>query len=374
MPEVVKQLSERMVRMGHKVTVLTSEHPQRGQGPINGVVVRGFPIGGNAVDGIKGDTSAYVQALRNGGFDVVTCFAAQQWATDALLDKLGSIPGRKIFVPTGFSALHDPRWAEYYRNMPSWLGAMDLNIFLSHRYQDIAFAKAHGLTNHAVIPNGAAAEEFDRPLSHDFRAAQGIAADQPMVLHIGSYTGIKGHREAIRMFLRARTGNAVLVFIGNGVKTLERYFNGHYSYMLLKLMAKLKGKRILFIETDRVHTVDALRQADLFLFPSNVECSPIVLFEAMAAGVPYLSSQAGNAEEIVEWSGGGTTIPGVRDADDRERPHIAEGAKLLAGLLNDKEHLQGLGAAGQKAWREHFTWEHIAEQYVAAYTRSIQRT
>jgi L-malate glycosyltransferase len=369
MPEVVKQLSERMVRMGHSVTVFTSTHPERGTGSINGVNVRAFAIKGNAVDGITGDAEAYVQAVQNGGFDVVTCFAAQQWATDALLPHLHTIRTKKVFVPTGFSALHDPRWADYYRKMPAWLAAMDLNIFLSHRYQDIALAKSNGLSNLMVIPNGAAAEEFDRPVSHDFRVAHGITEEQQMVLHIGSYTGIKGHREAIRMFLRGSTGNAVLVLIGNGVKTLERYFHSHYSYWGSKLMARIRGKRILFIETDRSHTVDALRQSDLFLFPSNVECSPIVLFEAMAAGVPFLSSRAGNAEEIVEWSGGGWTIPSDPSTDRLEHPSVNAGAKLLGSLLEDTDKLKAAGKAGQEAWRERFTWQHIAEQYVAAYTQ-----
>jgi len=367
MPEVVKQLSERMVRMGHRVTVFTSAHPQRITGPINGLSVRAFPIKGNMVDGITGDVEAYMQAVQKGGYDVVTCFAAQQWSTDALLPHLHTIRAKKVFVPTGFSALHDPRWADYYSKMPAWLAAMDLNVFLSHSYQDIALAKANGLSNHIVIPNGAAAEEFDAPPTHDFRATHGIGADQPMILHIGSYTGIKGHREAIRMFLRADTGNAVLVLIGNGVRTLERYFQTHYSYLHLKLMARLKGKRILFVETDRSRTVDALRQADIFLFPSNVECSPIVLFEAMAAGVPFLSSRAGNAEEIVEWSGGGWTIPSDPSTDRLEHPNVNAGAKMLGSLLADKDERKAAGKAGQEAWRERFTWQHIAEQYVAAY-------
>ena len=369
MPEVVKQLSERMVRMGHRVTVFTSAHDGRGSDMINGVHIRSFPIKGNVVVGISGDVRPYVQAMTTGDFDVVTCFAAQQWATDALLPHLHDIRAKKVFVPTGFSALHDPRWTGYYAHMPSWLAAMDLNVFLSNNYQDIAFAKAHGLTNHTVIPNGAAAEEFDRPIEHDFRAAHGIGSDRTMVLHIGSYTGIKGHREAIRMFIRAATGKAVLVLVGNGVKTLEHFFNSHYSYAILKGMARLKRKRILFIETDRARTVDALKQADLFLFPSQVECSPIVLFEAMASGVPFLASRAGNAEEIVTWSKGGRTIPGRRDGEQRERSDVAAGARMLGELLADKQRMKSLGEAGRKAWRERFTWQHIAERYVAEYIR-----
>ncbi|MCA9038629.1 MAG: glycosyltransferase, partial [Planctomycetaceae bacterium] len=54
MAEVVRQLSERLVQMGHRVTVFTSSHLQRPPGPMNGVHVLGFPISGNAVDGIRG--------------------------------------------------------------------------------------------------------------------------------------------------------------------------------------------------------------------------------------------------------------------------------------------------------------------------------
>ena len=373
MAEVVRQLSERLVQMGHRVTVFTSSHLQRPPGPMNGVHVLGFPISGNAVDGIRGDTTPYLDVLHTGRFDVITFFAAQQWATDAALAHLEELPGRKVMVPTGFSALHDPRWASYYRSMPDRLAEMDLLVFLSHTYQDIAFAREHGLANLTVIPNGAAAEEFDSPPNHDLRAEHGIDNGRPLVLHIGGYSGLKGHREALRMFVRARGKDAVLVLVGNGVKALERFWQRHYSYALLRARARWQGKRILFLEMDRQRTVDALKQADLFLFPSQVECSPIVLFEAMAAGVPFLSSRAGNAEEIASWGQGGWTISGHRDGAGREHPDIAEGARLLDELLGDPERRRAAGAAGRQAWCERFTWQHIAEQYGAAYQGLVQQ-
>jgi glycosyltransferase involved in cell wall biosynthesis len=340
---------------------------------LNGVHVRSYALSGNAVDGIEGDPAPYLQDLQHGGHDVITFFAAQQWATDAALDHLAELPARKIFVPTGFSALHDPRWAAYYERMPEHLGSMDLNVFLSHHYQDVAFAKAHGLKNHCVIPNGAAEEEFSGPLAHDIRAELGLDAEQCMVLHIGSYTGIKGHREAIRLFTRAHTGNAVLVLVGNGNKRLEHFFRTHYSYFLLRLAATLKRKRIVFLELDRARTLAALRSADLFLFPSNVECSPIVLFEAMAAGVPFLSSRAGNAAEIAAWSNGGWTMPGTRDDRQREHVDIDAGARRLGELLGKKDDRKAAGEAGHKAWLERFTWQIIAQQYVAVYQDLVTR-
>ena len=64
---------------------------------------------------------------------------------------------------------------------------------------------------------------------------------------------------------------------------------------------------------DRVLTVNAFKQANLFLFPSLIECSPIVLFEAMASSTPFLVSDVGNSKEIVKWTGGGELLPTTVD-------------------------------------------------------------
>lgn len=374
MAEVVRQLSERMASKGHRVTVLTSAHPDRPYGERNGVTVKGFVVRGNAVDGITGDTEAYLEALRDGGFDVIALFAAQQWATDLVLPDLAKLQARKVFVPTGFSALHDMRWEAYYRAMPEWLAAMDLNVFHSEGYQDAAFASALGLRNSTLIPNGASEEEFSGPLQADIRHELGLRDDDQLIVHVGSFTGIKGHREALELFVRARTGNAVLLLAGNGVRLLEEAFRRHPRYWALRLSSVLKSKRIEFREWDRTRTVAAMRQADLFLFPSNMECSPIVLFESMAAGVPFLASDAGNAAEIARWSKGGWILPCERDERALVRTCIADGARQLSTLLADRALLKTTGIAGQGAWRERFTWERIAARYLEEYQRLVNGT
>ncbi len=371
MPEVVRQLSERMVRMGHRATVLTAAHPERKGTIMNGVQVHGFELRGNAVEGIRGDPRPYLEALRNGGYDVVTFFAAQQWATDAALDHLSSIPARKVFVPTGFSLLHDPRYTAYYAAMPDHLRAMDLNVFLSDHYQDVAFARGHGIEKRVLIPNGAAREEFERPMGFDLRAHCGIGAGERIVLHVGSYTGIKGHKEALRIFLRAATPDTALVFIGNHIERFEREYRHHRFHLSDRWRVRLRGKRIHFLDLDRASTVDAMRQADLFLFPSRVECSPIVLFETLAAGVPFLASEAGNTAEIVDWTHGGWTIPGVKDTRGWVLPDITSGAAGLERLLERPAERREAAQAGHKAWEEHFTWQRIAEQYVQQYQRLV---
>ena len=61
-------------------------------------------------------------------------------------------------------------------------------------------------------------------------------------------------------------------------------------------------------DVDRVRqreVVEAFFAADLFLFPSLIECSPLVLFEAAAAGTPFIATDVGNSREIAEWTGAG---------------------------------------------------------------------
>lgn len=373
MVEVVRQLSERMVRAGHEVTVFTSRHPERREPVINGARIREFGIKGNTVRGIEGDGQAYVDALVEGELDVVVFFAAQQWATDLALPHLARIRAKKIFVPTGFSGLNAPAWKDYFAHMPAWMAAMDLNVFHSEGYQDVRFAEAHGITKRMLIPNGAAEEEFDGPATEDLRTSLALEPHRPIILHVGSYTGIKGHKEAMRIFLRARTGEAALVFVGNGVEVLHRFFRSHWRFIPLRIRTQLSGKLILFRELDRMATVNAMKQADLFLFPSQVECSPIVLFESMAAGVPFLASEAGNAAEIARWSGGGWTVPGTRDANERVHIELDRAAEKLSAVLADHELLERTGRAGRAAWKADFTWRTIAERYLGAYLEVLDR-
>lgn len=371
MQYVVKQLSERMVRAGHEVTVYTGYHADRSSDTVNGVHVRSYRVSGNAVSGLNGEVDTYLNDLFHGGFDVVVLFAAQQWATDALLPHLDALPSTKIFVPTGFSGLGQHRYSTYYQKMPYYMNKFDMNIFLSEVYQDIEFAKKHGVNNITVIPNGASEDEFEGPLLHDVRSHIGLTATDLMVVHIGSNTGQKGHWDAIRIFLSAeRTKGGTLLLIGNGNAELERSFRS-WRHLKYRLRAALTGRRVLIMDLDRERTVSALRQADLFLFPSAIECSPLVLFESMASGVPFLASNAGNSSEIVTWSQAGRTLSSVRQAGGWERVDVVASAGDLDRMLLDRAAMRAMGQAGQAAWKARFTWGTIAQDYLKVYRDAI---
>jgi len=367
MAEVVKQLSERLVAMGHTVTVVTGTHPERQNEIKNGVRIISFPIRGNSVSGYQGSTKAYEDFLLNSNFDVVTLFAAQQWATDIALPILEKIKGKKVFVPTGFSYFQNPFYSAYYENMKTWMKNFDANVFLANNYQDVNFAGENGITKNHLIPNGAAEEEFDSSVRINIREKFNIKKDSFLILHVGSFTGAKGQPEAIKIFLRSKISNGVLLLSGHNNKQLKKLLSSHPRFMWLKLQALLKGKKIIVTELNRQETVDAYKAADLFLFPSNVECSPIVLFECMAAKLPFVSSEVGNTVEIAQWGGNGFIMPTEKDEIGWGKIKIEESAKLLEEVCSNRDKLKKMGENGYTAWKNKFTWKKIAEQYEKLY-------
>ena len=105
MQEVVKQLSERLVELGHDVTVATTKLSERKEKIINGVKISEFDVSGNLVRGLKGDIEKYENFLIESDFDVVVNFAAQQWATDISLSVASLRTTLTGALPTGASRL-----------------------------------------------------------------------------------------------------------------------------------------------------------------------------------------------------------------------------------------------------------------------------
>ncbi len=371
--EVVRQISERLAREGHDVTVATSWLPERTFTELNRVKIRQFKASGNLTFGLQGEINEFREYVLSQGFDVVMCYAAQQWTTDALLDILPRLPSLKVFVPCGFSGLYRAEFRDYFEKMKGWIRAFDASVYLSNSYRDIDFARQHGARNITIIPNGAAEEEFLREPAADFRKKLGVPENHFLLLHVGSHTGAKGHEDAMRILMASEIREATLLVVGNGFQDgcARRC---HWQAFWHNLSARIAGRGISIrnLELDREMTVLAYLAADLFLFPSNIECSPIVLFEAMASKTPFLTTDVGNASEIVEWSRGGQILPTVTDKSGQAHAIIDESAAKLRELKDDTKQLKQLSESGYKAWQERFTWQKIAEQYLKLYQQTNQ--
>jgi len=389
--EVVKQISEHLLEFGHEVTIASNRHALTGSLNKSKIKIRRFEIDGNDVRGYSSEKSVieeYQKFLIESGFDVITNFAAQQWATDLTFPVLSRINAKKVFVPTGFSGLFLPQYKDYFEKMRYWMTQYDMNVFLSHNYRDINFARENKIKNTCIIPNGASAEEFSKPNDNDIRSTLCIPRDHVLILHVGSHTGHKGHKEAIQIFRASRIKRATLLIIGNIVDAkcykkcmfTSQAFNfrekiaGDPKYNLFKRRKKSNGfitdgvnKQILIMNLKRSDTVKAYHDADLFLFPSNIECSPIVLFECAASGTPFLSSDAGNATEIAQWTGGGMILPTIHKKNGFCTVNIRESAAMLEDVMADHVKRSEMANTSYQRWKENYSWEKIAMDYEHLY-------
>lgn len=404
--EVVKQLSERLAARGHQVTVATTRLPNRQTSDINGVKIEEFDISGNAVYGLHGEVERYQKFLLEGDFDLMMNYAAQQWTMDAALPVLDRLPYRKVMIPCGFSGLFDPQFKPYFFLLPLAMKQYDHLVFHAEEYRDINFARQNGLTQLSIIPNGAAEDEFS--ISHaDFRLQHQIPEDVPLLLTVGSHTGIKGHQLVMKAFQRLKIEKGVLVIIGNiftrgsisemFFKPLLEYIKGFRVRSFARLILKtLRGgiepgclpdcrghsrwinltglgkKRVLLLDPPRAEVISAYQAADLFVFGSNLEYSPLVLFEAAASQTPFITLACGNAKEIVAWTGGGLIAQTTTGKNGFVKGDPAQFARLIDQLLMDPQKRNSLAEAGHKAWQGHFTWEKIVIQYENLYQELIK--
>ncbi len=401
--EVMRQVAERLVVRGHEVTVATGKLPSRSFDTLNGVSIREFDVSGNLVRGIFGEQERYQDYVSKGDFDVVMIKAAQQWTFDALWPVLDRIGFPKVFIPCGFSGLYEPGYADYFRQMPAILHKFDHLIFYASDYRDIDLARAHGITRFTIIPNGASENEFMVPANPLFRSNNHIPEDAFLFLTVGSLTGLKGHQEIAQAFERMELPagrNAVLILNGNRLLQIK---SGPLSWILkiiglfkvygfksvlkrtIKMLSRKTGlsggdndsiervalrvnqsaaeKKILLLNFPRSELIQAYMAADLFVFASNIEYSPLVLFESAAAGTPFLTVSVGNAAEIAGWTGCGEICPSFLDKQGYTRVDNGVLAEKMAGLMNQPELLESMGVQGKYNWSEQFTWQKIALRY-----------
>ena len=147
--------------------------------------------------------------------------------------------------------------------------------------------------------------------------------------------------------------------------TIENKYN-------LSKDSKNYKKRILVRSFSRLETVQAYKEANLFLFPSNIECSPIVLFECMASKTPFLTSDVGNSKEIIKWSNGGLLLPSKINEDGFCKVDIRKSAKMLEELFSNPQKRSIMGESGFKVWLKKYSWEKIAIQYENLYEELIE--
>ncbi|MBD3237397.1 MAG: glycosyltransferase [Candidatus Eisenbacteria bacterium] len=213
--------------------------------------------------------------------------------------------------------------------------------FLGHRHH-LPLRKIH------VIPNGSPPAP---PITEDERSALrrslGVGEDAVAVAMVGRLTARKGHRillEALAVLPRKGRGAPWrLLVVGEGEEraALER-----------QATELGIGERVGFLG-QRADAPRLIAVSDLLVLPSLLESQPLVITEAMAAGVPVVASRIYGIPEIVVDGETGMLVP------PGESPPLAE---ALSALLADPARRARMGTAAQRRYAAELTQEIMARR------------
>jgi len=125
-------------------------------------------------------------------------------------------------------------------------------------------------------------------------------------------------------------------------------------------MAKLK---VRFLGT-RSDIPELLYQADMFVLSSDCEGLPLVLLEAMAAGVPVIATAVGGVPEVLGYGKYGILVP----------PGNAEAlAKAIVELAKDEKKRAELSEQGRKIAVERFDIRNTVKEYEKLYISLLEK-
>jgi glycosyltransferase involved in cell wall biosynthesis len=221
--------------------------------------------------------------------------------------------------------------------------------------REIADIRAFGLFNPvAVIPNGISAGWLgSRGDAQSFRCRHGIPADRRIVLFLSRITPVKGlpiFLEAIHM-KRKEFRDWCFVIAGAGEL-------GHLEEVRACVAKKSLDPFVSFVGMLQGQSKrDAFAAADFFVLPSYGEAAPIVILEALGAGIPVLATKGSPWQELEE-HGCGWWV-------DISASALADA--LADALGTGQDRLRRMGEKGRELVAAKYTWGRSAGMTVQLY-------
>jgi glycosyltransferase involved in cell wall biosynthesis len=117
------------------------------------------------------------------------------------------------------------------------------------------------------------------------------------------------------------------------------------------------GKVTFTGRLDNEHIPELYRQADVFINPSLVDNLPISILEALASGVPVVSTEVGGVPYVVEHQRTALLVP-PRDSEAM--------ARAVLELLDDPAKAERLVRAGRESAQK-YAWIHVRPLLIAIY-------
>jgi len=202
-----------------------------------------------------------------------------------------------------------------------------------------------------VIPNGVDINRFaPAPRTGDLHRRLGIDDSTFLIGAVGRLAPVKNHAMLLEAFalLGAHQPNAALVIIGDGTcrAALQEHISSH----------GLTGRAFLLGEAPDVATL--YRDLDLFVLSSRHEGMPMSVLEAMASGVPVVSTSVGGVPDLLAHGRLGWLAP----SDDA----VALGEAMNAAI-EDEDHRRTVALEARSEVIERYSEDTMLERYERLY-------
>ena len=371
---VVHDLSKRLIKDGHEVTVVTyrdnADVPEyENDKGVNVYRVDNYIIHpNNFIDWILQlnfnlASKATEIINKEGGFDVIH---AHDWlvanAAKALKNAYG-IPVVATIHATEAgrnSGIHDD--TQRYINDTEWMLTYEASeVIVNSNYMKNELQRLFGLPYEKinVIPNGINLSNFTGiERDYDFRR-QYAMDNEKIILYVGRLVYEKGIQHLIAAMPKVLSNyhDAKLIIAGRG--GMMDQLRQEASNLGLNNKIYFTG----YLDSKQVQKM--YKCADVAVFPSTYEPFGIVALEAMLAGVPTVVSDVGGLDEIVTHG-----VDGMK-AYAGNANSIADS---ITALLYDHQLATNVAKKAKQKVKEQFNWEKIAQDTHFTYEKAVCQT
>jgi len=216
----------------------------------------------------------------------------------------------------------------------------------------ISLKRLYGIQQCHVVPNGIPIDAFAHPRTarKEWRAREGFRDDQVLFVCVARFSPQKNHELLLKAFAQgpASDRSAHLVLIGDGVlreqvkeQAKDLALNGQIHFLGL-----------------RNDISDALRATDVFVLSSEWEGNPLSVMEAMASGLPIVSTAVGGVPDLLANGREGFLVP----------PGDVTGfSGSMTYLLRDVGTRRSMGKAAAQRAKQDFDVSRMVRSYEQLY-------
>lgn len=314
-------------------------------GPLGEVMAAEVPVHTHLLNG-KFDLRVLprlVRLLRKRRIDAIVTVGAG--------DKMfwGRLAAKIAGVPVAISALHSTGWPDCIGQLNRMLTPITsafVGVAAAHgRY----LVETEGFPAHKVkvIPNGVDVGRFaPRPASEELRTEIGLRPVGPIVSIVAALRPEKNHELFLQTAaaVRKQVPEAQFLIIGDGP----------CRPALEKLTAELNLTDDVFFVGNRKDIPALLSLSNVFVLCSHMEANPVSILEAMATGLPVVSTKVGSIGDSVQAGQTGFLVP-VGD--------LKQLTERLAHLLQHPDKARQLGQAGRERVVQNWSLERMVHGY-----------